>query len=98
MTERDLLVASVALVLGTMMLHSALVNQGWCFQLAFARKIEQSRGPTAARFAIGSVGSFVIFLGVCTLCAPYVFVGTGADEVARERGNSSDAPSTLIAK
>ena len=72
MSERDLLVAAVAMVLGVMMVHSAIVNQGWCFQMAFARKISKYGGNEYARYAIGSVGTFVIFLGMYTLCAPYL--------------------------
>ena len=89
MTERDILVATVALVLGVMMVHSALLNQGWCFQMAFARKISKHRGQESARFAIGSVGTFVIFLGMYTLCAPYV-----ASKYAREVPINEQLPDT----
>ena len=67
MTERDYLVAFVAFVLGAMMLYSAILNEGWCFQMAMARKVSKHAGHQSARVFIGSVGTFVILLGVYTL-------------------------------
>ena len=45
MTERDLLVAFVAVGLGAMMVYSAILNEGWCFQMALARKVSERCGP-----------------------------------------------------
>ncbi len=70
MTERDLLVAVVALGLGTMMVYSAILNEGWCFQMALARKVSERRGPRSARILIGSIGAFVILLGLNILFGP----------------------------
>jgi hypothetical protein len=72
MTERDLFVAAVAIGLGTMMLHAAIANEGWCFQMTFARKVSKHRGQESARLVVGSVGTFVILLGIYTLCSPYL--------------------------
>ena len=40
MELRDLFVAAVALTLGGMMLYTAALNEGWCFQMKVARMIE----------------------------------------------------------
>lgn len=70
MTERDYFVAFVAFGLGAMMLYSAILNEGWCFQMAMARKISKHGGHQSARIFIGSIGTFVILLGVYTLFGP----------------------------
>ena len=72
MTERDYLVAFVAFGLGAMMLYSAILNEGWCFQMAMARKVSKHAGHQSARIFIGSVGTFVILLGVYTLFGPQI--------------------------
>jgi hypothetical protein len=72
MIERDLLVAAIAIGLGSMMLHTAIANEGWCFQMAFARMVAKRRGNESARYVIGSVGTFVILLGLYTFCSPFL--------------------------
>lgn len=70
MTERDYFVAFVAFGLGAMMLYSAILNEGWCFQMALARKVRKHGGHQSARVFIGSIGTFVILLGAYTLFGP----------------------------
>jgi hypothetical protein len=70
MNERDLLVAAVSIGLGLLMTYSAARNEGWCFQMTFARAIEKFHGPQAARMAIGSVGTAMILLGIYTATVP----------------------------
>ena len=70
MDLRDILVASVAIVLGAIMLHSALVNQGWCFQMRFAQSLESLCGRNGARAFIGGVGSIMVMIGVHLLLPP----------------------------
>ena len=67
MSERDFFVALVAFGLGAMMVHSAVSNGGWCFQMALARKVSKHGGHRSARIFIGSIGTFVILLGAYTL-------------------------------
>lgn len=72
MDLRDLFVAAVALVLGGMMLYTAIVGQGWCFQMKIARIIEETRGRQQARTFIGSIGTLVMLLGLYLLLAPII--------------------------
>ncbi len=95
MSERDLFVAVVALVLGVMMVYSAILNEGWCFQMAFARKISKQRGNENARYAIGSVGTFVIFLGLFTLIAPY-FGNKSSRAAAAEKSSGEGSAATAL--
>ncbi len=44
MEIRDLFVAIVALILGGMMLHAAILDQGWCFRMSIARRIDEAMG------------------------------------------------------
>jgi hypothetical protein len=96
MSERDLFVAVVALVLGVMMLYSAILNEGWCFQMAFARKISKHRGNESARYAIGSVGTLVIFLGMFTLIAPYLGSKSSRETAAEKSRGEGSAATALV--
>jgi hypothetical protein len=71
MSERDLLVGVVAISLGAMMIYSAVINEGWCFQMALARKLEKHKGQSSARILIGGIGAFVTLLGAYILLTPY---------------------------
>lgn len=74
MDLRDLFVASVAIILGGMMLYSAIVNQGWCFEMKVARVVAESQGREKARTLIGSVGTFLLLVGLYLLLAPSILV------------------------
>ena len=90
MTERDYLVAFVAFGLGAMMLYSAILNEGWCFQMAMARKVSKHAGHQSARIFIGSVGTFVILLGVYTLFGPQI------NQLVTRSFNSDDKPTQEV--
>jgi len=72
MELRDLFVATVAVVLGGMMLYAAILDQGWCFQMRIARKIDETMGREQARTFIGSVGTLLLLLGLYLVFAPLV--------------------------
>ena len=72
MDLRDIFVGSVAMALGVLMIYTALVNQGWCFQMKVARVIAESKGQAKARTFIGSVGALILLLGLYTLIAPMI--------------------------
>ena len=72
MELRDLFVAAVALTLGGMMLYTAALNEGWCFQMKVARIIEKSMGRAKARTFVGSVGTLMVILGLYLLLAPVI--------------------------
>lgn len=95
MIERDYFVALVAFGLGAMMLYSAILNEGWCFQMAMARKISKHSGHQSARIFIGSIGTFVILLGVYTLFGPQLNNWISRD--AKSNNHSApDATQTLV--
>ena len=71
MELRDLFVATVALVLGCMMLYTSIFNEGWCFQMKIARVIAESKGRTQARTFIGSVGALMVTMGLYLILAPF---------------------------
>ena len=70
MELRDLFVATVALTLGGMMLYTAALNEGWCFQMKVARMIEESKGRAKARTFVGSIGTLMVVVGLYLLFAP----------------------------
>lgn len=70
MELRDLFVATVSLVLGGMMLYAAILDQGWCFQMTLARKIDETMGREKARTFIGSVGALLLLIGLYLIAAP----------------------------
>lgn len=72
MDLRDFFVASVAITIGAMMIYTALLNEGWCFQMKIARVIEESRGRGKARSFIGTVGAAMLLLGLYILLAPWI--------------------------
>ena len=71
MEIRDLLVATVALVLGCMMLHTSILDQGWFFQMKISRVIAESKGRMQARTFVGSVGALMITIGLYLILAPF---------------------------
>ena len=74
MDLRDLFVATVAIVLGGIMLYAAIVNQGWCFQMKVARVVAKSQGRDKARTMIGTVGMFLLLIGLYLVLAPSIIV------------------------
>lgn len=72
MEIRDLFVATVAIVIGGSMLYTAFLNEGWCFQMKVARMIAESKGHAKARTFVGSVGTFMIILGLYIVLAPMI--------------------------
>ncbi len=80
MNERDLLVGIVAVTLGAMMFYSAVVNEGWCFEMAMARKMEKHQGKNSARVLIGGIGAFVSLLGAYILLTPYQGIQFSPDD------------------
>ena len=74
MDLRDLFVALVAMSLGAMMLHAAIMDQGWCFQMRVARAIEDAKGRAKARSFVGTVGAAMILIGLYVLLAPILLV------------------------
>jgi hypothetical protein len=93
MEIRDLFVAAVAFVLGGMMLHAAILDQGWCFQMLIARKIEETMGRVQARTFIGSVGTLLLFIGLYLVFAPVIasamFQSTKVELRNSELGNNA---------
>jgi len=71
MVERDIFVSLVALILGALMLYSAIIGDGWCFRMTAARIIESRRGRGFARGTIGGIGSLLILIGVQTFISVY---------------------------
>ena len=96
MIERDYFVALVAFVLGAMMLYSAILNEGWCFQMAMARKISKHGGHQSARIFIGSIGTFVILLGVYTLFGPQLSNWVARDAETNESSAQSITQTLVV--
>jgi Na+-translocating ferredoxin:NAD+ oxidoreductase RnfA subunit len=72
MEIRDLFVAIVAFILGGMMLHAAILDQGWCFRMSIARKIDEAMGREQARTFIGSIGTLLLLISLYLVLAPLV--------------------------
>ena len=70
MELRDLFVATVAMTIGSMMIYTSILNEGWCFQMKVARVIAETKGRDKARTFIGGVGTFMLLLGLYILIAP----------------------------
>lgn len=87
MELRDLFVATVALVLGCMMLTTSILNDGWFFQMKIARAIAASKGRAQARTFLGSVGALMVLLGLYLIVAPYAMTFFQANE--NRSGNRS---------
>jgi hypothetical protein len=63
MIPHNLLIGSVALILGASALGAALANYNGLFQLAKMRMLEQSLGRSRARLACGLLGCGLIVVG-----------------------------------
>ena len=95
MELRDVFVATVAIVLGGIMLYAAILDRGWCFQLKITRIIADAQGRTKARQFIGFTGTSLIVMGIYIVFAPQIakaFVPAGIDQGNRDSGtvNSAD--------
>lgn len=85
MELRDLFVATVALVLGCMMLSASILDQGRFFQMKFARVIAESKGRMPARTFIGSIGSLMILIALYLILTPFTLA------IFQTDGNRSSA-------
>jgi len=73
MFERDLLVASVAFLMGVSMIYFAIVDSGWYFENFLIRRVEAKRGRYAARKLLGTCGCMIILLGTYTLFSGWIW-------------------------
>lgn len=96
MELRDLFVATVALVLGCMMLYTAIIDQGWCFQMKIARVIAESKGRKQARTFVGSVGALMITIGLYLILAPFTLAFFQAND--NQTSSSASDGSMLFAE
>ena len=97
MIERDILVAFVALSLGAMMIHSAILSEGWCFHMALSKTISKHGGHNSARIFIGSMGTSVILLGIYTLSTP-LLAGFLSREAQSNESLKPNPAMTLVAE
>ncbi|MEM7455629.1 MAG: hypothetical protein AAF456_14850 [Planctomycetota bacterium] len=72
MFARDLLVAAVAIGLGTVLLFSALTNHSRTFEMRTPHYLAETLGRTKARWIIGTIGFVVLMLGAYILCGPWI--------------------------
>ena len=63
MSPEDLLVATVAVVLGAVLLTVALARWEWFFQLPKARWLEERTGRPVVRLVYAALGALLIALG-----------------------------------
>jgi hypothetical protein len=61
---QDLLVGSVAIVIGLLSLAVAVINWSWFYQLRLARRCESRWGRRGARVYYFILGSLLILLGL----------------------------------
>ncbi len=90
MELRDLFVATVALVLGCMMLSTSILDQGWFFQMKIARIIAESKGRMHARTFVGSVGALMIAMGLYLILAPFAWTFFQPTDDRASAGNPTD--------
>jgi hypothetical protein len=64
MSNEQVFVSTVAILVGTLSILVAILNTEWCFRLPKARWVEARWGRRRARWAFALVGLLLVLLGV----------------------------------